>query len=139
MEKLKRELPENACVVVYSIGFEKGVLNNLKAWLPEFSSEIDSIINNLRDLMVPFRNQQYYSWEMQGSYSIKFVLPALVPELSYEGIEISDGDMAMLAYKKMCESQDPQEIENIRKALLEYCRLDTFGMVKIAEKLKECA
>jgi len=137
VEKLKSELPENACVVVYNIGFEKGVLNNLKAWFPEFSNDLDNIINNLRDLMVPFKNQHYYSWEMQGSYSIKYVLPALFPQLSYEGMEISDGDMAMLAYKKMCEPQDTQEIENIRKALLEYCRLDTLGMVKIIEKLRE--
>lgn len=135
---LLERIPKNACVIVYSIGFEKSVLNNLKAWFSEYENNIDGIITNLHDLMVPFRNQHYYSWEMQGSYSIKYVLPALVPELSYEGMEISDGDMAMLAYKKMRESQDPQEIENIRKALLEYCRLDTLGMVKIVEKLKEC-
>lgn len=135
--RLVEQIPKNACVIVYSVGFEKSILNNLKAWFPEYDSKVDKIINNIHDLMIPFRNQYYYSWQMKGSYSIKAVLPVLVPELSYEGMEISDGEMAMLAYKKMCESTDPSEIEGIRKALLEYCRLDTLGMVKIVERLKE--
>lgn len=136
-EKLLKEIPKNACVVVYNMAFEKGVLNSLKAWFPEHEGKIDNISSNLRDLMVPFRNQAYYSWQMQGSYSIKAVLPSLVPEFSYERLEISVGDMAMLAYKKMCESKDPSESEGIRKALLEYCSHDTLGMVKIIEKLRE--
>jgi hypothetical protein len=85
--------------------------------------------------MIPFKNQAYYSWQMQGSYSMKSVLPVLVPELGYDGLEINDGGMAMEAYARMNASKDPDEIERIRKALLEYCRLDTLGMVKIVEKL----
>ena len=85
--------------------FEKGILNNLKNWFPEYAEKIDKLISNLRDLMTPFKNQDYYSWQMKGSYSIKAVLPILVPDLSYKGLEISDGDLAMLAYKKMCESK----------------------------------
>ena len=74
---------------------------------------------------------------MNGSYSIKAVLPALIPELSYDGMEISNGGMAMNAYSTMCETEDPEELESIRKALLEYCGLDTLAMVKIVEKLRE--
>lgn len=44
--------------------------------------------------------------------------------------------MAMDAYYRMCNSIDSAEVERIRKALLEYCRLDTLAMVKIMEKLK---
>jgi hypothetical protein len=137
IKKLLSEIPENACIVVYNMTFEKGILNNLKNWFPEYSERIDDIISNLRDLMSPFKNQDYYSWQMQGSYSIKAVLPALIPELNYDGLEITDGDMAMLAYKRMCESKDPSEIETIRKALLKYCRLDTIGMAQILGKLRE--
>lgn len=64
------------------------------------------------------------------------MLPVLVPELSYDGLEVNNGDMAMLAYRKMCESNEPTEVENIRRALLEYCKLDTLGMVRIFEKLR---
>lgn len=136
-EKLISSIPDNACVVVYNQTFEKGILNSLKSWFPKYAGKIDNIINNMRDLMVPFKNQDYYSWQMQGSYSIKSVLPTLVPELSYEVLEVRNGDMAMLAYKKMCELKDPKEIESVRNALFEYCRLDTLGMVKIVGQLRE--
>lgn len=135
VEKLLKEIPREACVVVYNMAFEKGVLNSLKKWFPEYEDKINHIIGNLIDLMTPFKNQTYYSWQMQGSYSMKSVLPSIVPELSYDGLKISDGDMAMIAYKKMCESKDQTEIENLREALLEYCRLDTLGMVKIVERI----
>jgi hypothetical protein len=74
---------------------------------------------------------------LSGSYSLKEVLPALVPELSYEGMDISDGGMASLSYMRICETEDADERESLRRALLEYCKLDTLGMVKILEKLRD--
>jgi hypothetical protein len=50
--------------------------------------------------------------------------------LSYNGIAISDGDMAMDAYYRMCRESDPDEVEKTRKALLDYCRLDTLALLK---------
>ena len=72
-----------------------------------------------------------------GSYSIKLVLPAIIPELSYEGMAVANGDDAVLAYKQLGETSDPTETEQIRKDLLEYCKLDTLAMVKLLEKLKD--
>ena len=66
---------------------------------------------------------------MEGSYSIKNVLPALVPKLSYNDMEISDGGMASNAWLSMWEIENLEETEKIRKALLEYCKLDTLAMV----------
>jgi len=43
--------------------------------------------------MEPFRRREFYHWRMNGSYSLKSVLPVLVPEMTYEGMEISDGEM----------------------------------------------
>jgi hypothetical protein len=137
LEKLIAEIPKNACIITYNQGFEKGILNSLKEWYPEYEEGLNIIVNNIRDLMIPFKSQYYYSWQMQGSYSMKAVLPALVPELNYDGLEINDGGMAMDAYGRMNASKDPDEIERIRKALLEYCRLDTLGMVRILEKLRD--
>ena len=59
-----------------------------------------------------------------------------MPELSYNNMEIRDGEMAMNAYFTMANSQDPLEVEKLRKALLEYCKLDTFGMVRMIEKMR---
>jgi len=134
-EKLINEIPGDACVIAYNMSFEKRVLRDLASWCPAYRKEIDHRIGNMRDLMVPFRAKDCYLWQMKGSYSIKAVLPALVPELSYEGMEISDGGMAMHAYTMMCETTVPGELERIRNALRAYCSLDTLGMVKILEKL----
>ena len=136
-EKLINEIPDNVCVLAYNMSFEKSILEDLGSWFPEHSDRIEAIIGNMKDLMAPFRSKDYYLWKMNGSYSIKAVLPALIPELSYDEMEISDGGMAMNAYATMCETEDPGELERIRKALLEYCRLDTLGMVRIVEKLRE--
>lgn len=138
-EKLIREIPDNACILAYNMPFERRILEELGSWLPEYRNRIDTITDNMRDLMIPFRNKDCYLWQMNGTYSIKAVLPALVSELSYEGMEISDGGMAMNAYTMMCETQDPEALERIRNALLEYCKLDTLGMVKIVDKLREIA
>jgi len=136
LDKLLNEIPENACVLVYNKTFEIGVLNNLAKWFPEHSDQIENIIRNIRDLMIPFRRKDIYRWGMGGSYSIKYVLPALVPELSYDDMEISDGGIASNAWLSMRDLEDLDATERIRKALLAYCNLDTLGMVKIIEKLK---
>ena len=72
---------------------------------------------------------------MCGSHSIKSVLPALVPDLSYDNLAIADGEMAMLAYARLVKAEDGAEKEKIRQDLLAYCRLDTLGMLRIWEKL----
>jgi len=136
LDKLLKEIPENACILVYNKSFEIGVLNDLAKWFPEYFDQIENIILNIRDLMIPFRRKDVYRWEMEGSYSIKYVLPALVPELSYDDMEISDGGIASNAWLSMRDLEDLDATERIRKALLEYCKLDTLGMVKIIEKLK---
>jgi hypothetical protein len=137
IEKLLNDIPENSCVLAYNMSFETGILNELKGWFPEYEIRIDNIIANMRDLMIPFRSKAIYHWQMEGSYSLKKVLPALVPELSYERMDVSDGAMASDAWLKMITMEDVEEIENSRKALLEYCGLDTLAMVKILEKIKK--
>lgn len=135
-EKLMSQIPDNACVLAYVASFEKGVLQDLALWCPEYAQKIERTTSNMIDLAYPFQRRLLYHWQFKGSYSIKSVLPALVPELGYDNMEIRDGEMAGLAYARMQKSADPKEIEQIRKALLDYCGLDTFAMVKLLEALK---
>ena len=72
---------------------------------------------------------------MEGSYSIKKVLPALVPDLSYEDLAIANGGDASAAFFNLREETDTEQIKATREALLEYCGLDTLAMVRILEKL----
>ncbi len=135
IEQLLTSIPADTCVLVYSQAFEKTVLRNLAELFPDLRDSIQLRVDNVRDLMVPFRRRDVYRWQMRGSYSIKHVLPALVPELSYSGLEISDGMAAMRAYHAMCRLADPVALTELRRAMLEYCQLDTLAMVRILDAL----
>ncbi|GGG51725.1 DUF2779 domain-containing protein [Bizionia arctica] len=123
-------------ILVYNIGFERGKLNDLIDFFPQHTNELNNIINRLKDLMIPFQKRWYYTPEMKGSYSIKYVLPALVPELSYQDLEIKEGGTASTVFAQMASGQFPGDYEKTRTDLLEYCKLDTYAMVKIYEVLK---
>lgn len=136
-EQLLAEIPTDACVLTYNQSFEVGVLKDLAKLFPDLSNALQVRIANVRDLMLPFRNRAVYRWPMKGSYSIKQVLPAMVPELSYEGMAIADGTAAMRAYQEMCVTQDAGRLAEIRRGLLEYCGMDTWGMVRIFRELSK--
>ncbi|MCG2741586.1 MAG: DUF2779 domain-containing protein [Syntrophaceae bacterium] len=137
LERLLAIVPRNACTLVWNQSFEITRLKELADAFPEKSSEIANLINNIRDLIIPFRDKSIYHWQFNGSYSIKAVLPALVPELSYDNLDISDGGMASSEWVRMIQSTDEEEKSAGRKQLLQYCHLDTFAMVRILEIMKE--
>ena len=80
------EIPDNACVLAWNKSFEEGRLKEFKQWFPAYREKIDIIINNMRDPMPLFRSKDIYHWQMNGSSSLKDVLPVLVPEMSYYGL-----------------------------------------------------
>jgi hypothetical protein len=97
---------------------------------------LNAVAEGMIDLVEPFRRRDIYHWRMNGSYSLKSVLPVLVPQMSYDGMEISDGAMASGAYFTMGEMSDPAELARLGKALLDYCRQDTLGLVRLLEKMR---
>jgi hypothetical protein len=138
LEKMLTEIPKGVCILTYNMTFEKSVLTKLAAQFPKHKKAIEKWTGSIQDLMVPFRQRDAYFWEFRGSYSIKNILPVLVPQLSYEEMEIADGGAAMDAYHRMCEAKNnPEELGEIRKNLLAYCKLDTMAMVRILETLGE--
>lgn len=136
VEQLIKDCVDSGDILVYNISFERGKLNDLKELYPQYSKELEVIINKLKDLMVTFQKKWYYTPEMKGSYSIKAVLPALVPELSYEDLVIKEGGTASNTFTRMTLGKYNGDYAVIKEALLEYCKLDTYAMVKILEKLK---
>jgi hypothetical protein len=127
-------LGNSGSIVVYS-AFESQRLSELAAWLPEFSGRIKKIQRRLWDLLPVVRNHVYHP-AFAGSYSLKAVLPALIPEMTYEGMEVADGTDAGLAWESLIRGgQDRAECERIQKALLDYCGQDTLALVKLMERL----
>ena len=128
-------LGESGSIVVYS-NFESQRLSKLAAWLPEFEGRIKKIQARLWDLLTVVRKHVYHP-KFAGSYSIKDVVPALVPGMTYEGMEVADGTGAGLAWESLVRgSLDQAERERIKKALLEYCGQDTLAMVRLLKQLR---
>jgi hypothetical protein len=116
---------------------ERNVLNGLKKEFSEFENDISLILNKLLDLMQVFQERYFYHPLMKNSHSIKTVLPALVPELSYSNLTISSGSIAMIAFEKLQNESDMFKVLEVREQLLEYCKMDTYAMVKLLEVVKK--
>jgi len=138
-ERLLAAIPEGSCVLAYNKTFEIRVLKDLAERLPKRRERLLAIAEGVKDLMVPFRRRDIYHWEMNGSYSLKKVLPVLVPQLSYEGMAIQEGREASLAYLALEKIEGRKEREKAEEDLRAYCRQDTLGMVKLLEKMRELA
>ena len=139
-EALCRDIPDDVCVLAYNKTFECGRLEELANLYPDLSEHLIKMKDNVVDLLVPFKQGDYYHIKMGGSNSIKYVLPALCPNdpaLDYHALPVvHNGGEAMDIYPKMLVA-DPKEKERIRDGLLKYCCLDTLAMVKVLRKLVE--
>lgn len=139
-EDLCEKIPMGACTVVYNDIFEKSRIKEMAAIYPDLHDHLMSIRDGICDLLVPFRAGHYYLPTMGGSFSIKSVLPALYPgdpELDYHQLNmVQNGSDAMTIFPQI-KDMPPAKSEAARNALLQYCNLDTWAMVKVWEKLKE--
>lgn len=137
IEQLIKDIDKVGDIVVYNKGFETARLNEIGNDFPQYKTHTDAIVNRVVDLMTPFSQKHYYTPSMQGSYSIKKVLPALVPELSYKDLNIAQGGDASLAFESLYNETHQTKINQTRKDLLKYCEMDTLAMVEILKVLKK--
>jgi len=133
---LMKDLEEEGSIITYS-SYEKTTINNLARRFPDISWELNSLINRIVDLEAIIR-KNFYHPDFHGSTSIKRTLPALVPEMSYEGLEIRNGDEAMATFACLAQGKyGDSEVGTIKNHLLEYCKQDTLAMVKLHQQLVE--
>jgi len=138
-QTLAEVLEPSGTVIAYNAPFEKSVIARLSPFSPLLDAWRDAMEDSFLDLMEPFKSGAYYTKAMKGRHSMKTVLPALVPELRYEGMEVSHGGEAVEAYIALFIEPEHPNRQEIETSLLEYCRLDTLGMVKIWEVLERVA
>ena len=140
-EQLCRDIPKDVCTLAYNKKFEVSRTEELAALYPDLADHLQNIARNIKDLLDPFQAGYYYLPAMGGSFSIKSVLPALFPDeptLNYHNLDerCQNGGDAMTIFPRI-QSMEPKEAAASREALLRYCELDTWAMVKVWEKLKE--
>jgi len=133
---LQAAIGAEGSVVAYNAPFEVRVLRDLAMAFPELQPWTEAVCARMVDLLLPFRGFNYYHPAQQGSASLKSVLPALTGQ-GYEGLAIADGNAAGLAYLSTLSDMPEAEARQIRANLIEYCGLDTAGMVRIVQKLEE--
>ena len=131
---LLEAVPPHGSIVVYS-GFEERVMKYLAREFPQYKAPLLGLCDRAIDLLRIIRGS-YYHPNFHGSFSIKSVLPALVPDLAYDDLEIPEGLAATAAYARLITGSVPQpEQSKIRDSLLTYCARDTEAMVRIYEAL----
>ena len=136
-ESIINSFPKTGTIIAYNQSFEKNCIKSLAEYCPDLAEDLLALNERFIDLIEPFRSGGYYDKEFRGSFSIKKVLPALCPndyELDYKQLEISNGGMASSAFKEM-RTQSIEHVNLTRDNLFKYCRLDTYAMYAIYQKL----
>ena len=127
-------------VVMYT-PFEKTRIRELQRAVPELAAELAGLEAKLIDLHPIVKNCVYHP-HFKGSFSLKYILTPLVPELTYNDLVIVDGRVASVEIARLLFVADKiprQERDRVRQDLLNYCERDTWAMVKLVERLRELA
>ena len=131
---LLETLPPEGSIVTYS-QYERAVVNGLALALPQYTDRLQALRDRMVDLLGIVRANVRHP-DFRGSYSLKSVLPVLVPDLGYADLDIAEGMVAAPSYLRMTSDVTPaSERAAIRKALLSYCTRDTEAMVRIYQTL----
>lgn len=134
---LLENIQDKGSVIVWNQSFEAHRNLDLAEHCPVYADRLMDINARLFDLMLVFKEGWYVHPDFHGSASLKSVLPVLCPNLHYDDLRISNGEEAMLTWIQIVEGKYPSEQrQEIETAMREYCKLDTFGMVAIWEKLR---
>jgi len=131
----------NALRVVMYTPFEKTRIRELQVAVPELAAALAALEAKLIDLHPVVKNCVYHP-DFRGSFSLKYILTPLVPELTYKDLVIVDGRVASVEIARLLFVADKiprQERDRVRQDLLNYCERDTWAMVKLVERLRELA
>ncbi len=133
---LKKVIGKKGTIIAWNMSFEKGCNEEMGERAPEYKEFFEDVNERMYDLMEIFRKGYYVDQKFLCSASLKKVLPAMVPELSYDDLDINQGMAASYAWSDMVtKDMKQEEKDKIYNDLLEYCEQDTLAMVKILEKL----
>ena len=133
-EALLEAIGQAGSIVVYS-GYERRMIHELAQHLPDLRERLLALADRLWDLLPVVRNH-YYHPDFRGSFSIKNVLPALLPNDGWSELEVADGMAAAMAYEQALATSDPEARQRTFRNLRAYCAQDTLAMVKLLQALK---
>lgn len=151
IQKMLDYIKLDGTVLVYNESFEKTRLKELGEIFPKYKNDLNKMRNMIFDLMYIIKTKSslyeelgyskeratlfnYYHENMNGSFSIKKVLP-LFSDLTYDGMDIANGIEALVAYATF-PKLSTKEFKYKYNKLIEYCKQDTWAMVEILKGLR---
>ena len=152
IQKMCDWIGDTGTVLVYNESFEKTRIKELATIFPQYSKKLMHIRSMVFDLMNIVKTKSslyeelgydkheatmfnYYHSDMNGSFSIKKVLP-LFSDLTYKGMEVGNGIDALITYANFPKMNE-LDYKHKYKKLVEYCQQDTWAMFCVLEGLKK--
>jgi len=135
IQKLLWDLESTGSIVVYNVGFEKGILKILAEHFPDYKHQIEAIIARIWDQLTIFK-KYYTDFKSNGSNSLKDILPLIIPGMDYSALVVADGKQAQVSWNEMLNESDKLKRYIMIADSKEYCKQDTLAMVKIHNHLK---
>ncbi len=128
-------------IVAYNAPFERNRISELGEHLPHHAAKLNAIEARVVDLLPVVRNHLYHP-AFEGSFGLKQVVPALIPRLRYDDLEVAGGAAASQMLMTLITKGGAikqRERRRLRRELLKYCAMDTLALLKLHEKLEELA
>jgi hypothetical protein len=138
LEKMSKDIGSDGSVIVWNKTFEMTMNKEMARVHPQFAGFLEQLNQRIYDLGDVVNRGYYLHPGFKGSWSIKNVLPVMVPELSYKDLDINKGDQASVTWLKICFGQLAEsEKSHLIESMLSYCKMDTFAMVEIFRLIKK--
>jgi len=134
-ENLLNSIADAGSVLVWYAPFEKKIIKMLAENVPSLSTELLAVNDRIIDLMSVFSKGGYVDKRFRASFSLKNVLPVLVPDLSYSELAVTNGSQIGSQWLEMVQAENLQRKYKIMSDLQQYCSLDTTAMVRIYQEL----
>lgn len=128
-------------ILAYNAAFERQCVRHLIEAVPELASPLGEVDARILDLLPVVRDHVYHP-AFAGRFSLKSVLPALVPSLAYDDLAVTGGALASMRWGRLlfdAESLAPEDRDRMRGELAAYGERDTLGMVHLVRRLRELA
>lgn len=135
VERMEQHIGPAGSVISWHASFENTQNKTMAKQFPAKATFLGSLIDRTLDLEDIF-SEAYVDIAFGGSTSIKKVLPILANDLDYAGMDVANGTDAMEAWKRLIDMPSGEERDQLRAAMLEYCKLDTYAMVRLFEEME---
>lgn len=133
---MTRHIGPDGSVISWNKSFEMSRNKEMASMYPQYADFLLGVNARMIDLMDVYA-KGYVDIAFNGSTSIKNVLPVMAPDLSYDDLAVSNGTDAMMVWQAFITMGQGLTRDQTRKNLLEYCKLDTYAMVRLFEEAQK--